>query len=66
MGDTCRMALILIKVQYVHLVAAGELKMIVSMVARLEQRLLFLGKEKRDNDHLYMVGVRDKDKVLLL
>ena len=31
-----------------------------------EQRLLFRGKEKEDSDHLHMVGVRDKDKVLLL
>uniref|UniRef100_A0A804NSZ6 Ubiquitin-like domain-containing protein n=1 Tax=Zea mays TaxID=4577 RepID=A0A804NSZ6_MAIZE len=31
-----------------------------------EQRLLFRGKERDDTDHLHMVGVRDKDKVLLL
>jgi hypothetical protein len=31
-----------------------------------EQRLLFRGKEREDADHLHMVGVRDKDKVLLL
>jgi hypothetical protein len=31
-----------------------------------EQRLLFRGKEREDTDHLHMVGVRDKDKVLLL
>jgi hypothetical protein len=31
-----------------------------------EQRLLFRGKEREDTDHLHMVGVKDKDKVLLL
>ncbi|CAL0299149.1 unnamed protein product [Lupinus luteus] len=31
-----------------------------------EQRLLFKGKERDDNDFLHMIGVRDKDKVLLL
>jgi hypothetical protein len=31
-----------------------------------EQRLLFRGKEREDGDHLHMVGVRDRDKVLLL
>ncbi|KAK9225610.1 hypothetical protein WN943_010652 [Citrus x changshan-huyou] len=47
----------------------GELKMILSMVSGLEpreQRLLFKGKEREDNEFLHMVGVRDKDKVLLL
>uniref|UniRef100_A0A0D9W6C2 Ubiquitin-like domain-containing protein n=1 Tax=Leersia perrieri TaxID=77586 RepID=A0A0D9W6C2_9ORYZ len=47
----------------------GELKAILSMVTGLEpreQRLLFRGKEREDSDHLHMVGVRDKDKVLLL
>ncbi|GJN02546.1 hypothetical protein PR202_ga19908 [Eleusine coracana subsp. coracana] len=47
----------------------GELKVVLSMVTGLEpreQRLLFRGKEKEDTDHLHMVGVRDKDKVLLL
>ncbi|KAI5014564.1 BAG family molecular chaperone regulator 3-like [Hordeum vulgare subsp. vulgare] len=47
----------------------GELKVVVSMVTGLEpreQRLLFRGKEREDSDHLHMVGVRDKDKVLLL
>ncbi|OIW12240.1 hypothetical protein TanjilG_06029 [Lupinus angustifolius] len=46
-----------------------ELKMILSLVTRLEpreQRLLFKGKERDDNEFLHMVGVRDKDKVLLL
>jgi hypothetical protein len=27
---------------------------------------LFRGKERDDSNHLHMVGVRDKDKVLLL
>lgn len=47
----------------------GELKMILSLVTCLEpreQRLLFKGKEREDNEYLHMVGVRDKDKVLLL
>ncbi|EAY94582.1 BAG family molecular chaperone regulator 1 [Oryza sativa Japonica Group] len=47
----------------------GELKTVVSIVTGLEpreQRLLFRGKEREDSDHLHMVGVRDKDKVLLL
>ncbi|GJN21523.1 hypothetical protein PR202_gb09007 [Eleusine coracana subsp. coracana] len=47
----------------------GELKVILSMVTGLEpreQRLLFRGKEREDTDHLHMLGVRDKDKVLLL
>ncbi|KAK1568027.1 hypothetical protein EZV62_020024 [Acer yangbiense] len=47
----------------------GELKMILSLVTSLEpreQRLLFKGKEREDNEYLHMVGVRDKDKVLLL
>ncbi|KAK9052372.1 hypothetical protein SSX86_029001 [Deinandra increscens subsp. villosa] len=46
----------------------GELKMILSMVIGLEpkeQRLLFKGKEREDEDYLHMVGVRDKDKVLM-
>lgn len=48
---------------------AGELKMILSLVTKMEpreQRLLFKGKERDDDEHLHMVGVRDKDKVLLL
>ncbi|KAI4350591.1 hypothetical protein L6164_005036 [Bauhinia variegata] len=47
----------------------GELKMMLSLVTSLEpieQRILFRGKERDDNDYLHMVGVRDKDKVLLL
>ncbi|CAL5031376.1 unnamed protein product [Urochloa decumbens] len=47
----------------------GELKVVLSMVTGLEpreQRLLFRGKEREDSDHLHMLGVRDKDKVLLL
>ncbi|KAL2335237.1 hypothetical protein Fmac_016450 [Flemingia macrophylla] len=46
-----------------------ELKMILSLVTSLEpreQRLLFKGKEREDSEFLHMVGVRDKDKVLLL
>ncbi|XVF13982.1 hypothetical protein REPUB_Repub09cG0017100 [Reevesia pubescens] len=47
----------------------GELKMILSLVTSLEpgeQRVLFKGKEREDDEYLHMVGVRDKDKVLLL
>ncbi|CAL4968426.1 unnamed protein product [Urochloa decumbens] len=47
----------------------GELKLMLSMVTGLEpreQRLLFKGKEREDTDHLHMVGVRDKNKVLIL
>ncbi|CAL5031375.1 unnamed protein product [Urochloa decumbens] len=47
----------------------GELKVVLSMVTGLEpqeQRLLFRGKEREDTDHLHMIGVRDKDKALLL
>ncbi|XP_059294988.1 BAG family molecular chaperone regulator 3-like [Lycium ferocissimum] len=46
----------------------GELKMMLSMVTGLEakeQRLLYRGKEREDYEHLHMVGVKDKDKVLL-
>ncbi|GAB4848042.1 hypothetical protein Ancab_002702 [Ancistrocladus abbreviatus] len=47
----------------------GELKMLLSLVTGLEpkeQRLLFRGKEREDSEYLHMVGVKDKDKVLLL
>ncbi|KAL3629137.1 hypothetical protein CASFOL_026359 [Castilleja foliolosa] len=47
----------------------GELKLVLSIITNLgpkEQRLLFKGKEREDNEHLHMVGVRDKDKVLML
>ncbi|WJX65946.1 hypothetical protein P8452_50554 [Trifolium repens] len=47
----------------------GELKMVLSLVTNLEpreQRLLYRGKERDDNEFLHMIGVRDKDKVLLL
>ncbi|KAG8482929.1 hypothetical protein CXB51_024272 [Gossypium anomalum] len=47
----------------------GELKMILSLLTSLEpreQRLLFKGKEREDDEYLHMVGVKDKDKVLLL
>ncbi|KAG5099171.1 hypothetical protein JHK82_044223 [Glycine max] len=46
----------------------GELKMILSLATSFEpreQRLLFKGKEREDDEYLHMVGVRDKDKVLL-
>ena len=31
-----------------------------------EQRLLFRGKEKDDDEHLHMAGVKDNSKLLLL
>ena len=43
--------------------------MILSLVTSLEpreQRVLFKGKERVDDEYLHMVGVRDKDEVLLL
>lgn len=52
-----------------NFVDLGELKMILSLVTSLEpkeQRVLFKGKEREDEEHLHMVGVKDKDKVLLL
>ncbi|CAN1188020.1 BAG family molecular chaperone regulator 2 [Linum perenne] len=47
----------------------GELKMVLEMVTKLEpreQRVLFKGKEREDSEYLHMVGVRDKDKLLVL
>lgn len=41
------------------------LSLMTSMEPR-EQRILFKGKERDDDEYLHMVGVRDKDKVLLL
>ncbi|XP_058103676.1 BAG family molecular chaperone regulator 2-like [Magnolia sinica] len=46
----------------------GQLKMILALITDLEpkeQRLLFKGKEREDDDFLHMVGVEDMDKVLL-
>lgn len=43
--------------------------MALSLVTSLEpkeQRLIYKGKERDDNEFLHMIGVRDKDKVLLL
>ncbi|XP_076903781.1 BAG family molecular chaperone regulator 2-like [Bidens hawaiensis] len=47
----------------------GELKMLLSIVTGMEpkeQRVLFKGKEREDVEHLHMVGVGDKDKVVVL
>ncbi|CAN0925121.1 BAG family molecular chaperone regulator 2, partial [Linum grandiflorum] len=47
----------------------AELKMMLALMINLEpkeQRVLFKGKEREDCEYLHMVGVRDKDKVLLL
>ena len=41
--------------------------MVLALVTGMEpkeQRLLFKGKERDDNEHLHMVGVKDKDKVV--
>lgn len=43
--------------------------MALSLVTSLEpreQRLIYRGKERDDNEFLHMIGVRDKDKVLVL
>ncbi|KAH6774383.1 Ubiquitin-like superfamily protein [Perilla frutescens var. hirtella] len=47
----------------------GEVKILLSLLTNLEpqeQRLLFKGKERGDEEHLHMIGVRDKDKLLML
>lgn len=31
-----------------------------------DQRLLFRGKEKEDEEHLHLAGVKDRSKILLL
>nr|GEW31869.1 hypothetical protein [Tanacetum cinerariifolium] len=47
----------------------GEMKTVLALVIGMEpkeQRLLFKGKERDDAEHLHMVGVKDKDKVVVL
>ncbi|GKB76811.1 BAG family molecular chaperone regulator 2, partial [Tanacetum coccineum] len=47
----------------------GDMKMVLALVTGMEpkeQRLLFKGKERDDDEHLHMVGVKDKDKVVVL
>ncbi|XAR55799.1 hypothetical protein NMG60_11036003 [Bertholletia excelsa] len=47
----------------------GDLKRCISQQTGLDpevQRLLFRGKEKEDQEHLHMVGVKDNAKVLLM
>ncbi|GKA74787.1 BAG family molecular chaperone regulator 2-like protein [Tanacetum coccineum] len=47
----------------------GDMKMVLALVTGMEpkeQRLLFKGKERDDDEHLHMVGIRDKDKVVVL
>lgn len=47
----------------------GDLKNVLVHETGLEpkeQRLLFRGKEKEDNECLHMVGVKDMSKVILL
>ncbi|XP_051117138.1 BAG family molecular chaperone regulator 4-like [Andrographis paniculata] len=46
-----------------------ELKVLMSILTKMEpaaQRMVFRGKEREDDEHLHMVGVRDGDKLLLL
>ncbi|KAH9673099.1 BAG family molecular chaperone regulator 4 [Citrus sinensis] len=50
-------------------VARGDLKKAISEKTGLdpqEQKVLFRGKEKEDNEHLDVSGMKDKSKVLLL
>lgn len=47
----------------------GELKRIVTKSSGLEgceQRILFKGKEREDNEFLHIVGVKDASKVVLM
>lgn len=48
---------------------SGDIKKVISQKTGLEpneQRLLFRGKEKEDEEHLHMAGVKDNSKVLLM
>ncbi|XP_068644210.1 BAG family molecular chaperone regulator 4-like [Aristolochia californica] len=47
----------------------GDLKKVIAQETSLEpqeQRLLFRGKEKDNEEHLHMVGVKDMSKIILL
>ncbi|XP_039017462.1 BAG family molecular chaperone regulator 2-like [Hibiscus syriacus] len=78
MGDSSSAPMIKIKVShgsYHHDIALpaqstfGDLKRVVAQETGLEpkeQRLLFQGKEKDDEECLHMVGVKDMSKVVLL
>ncbi|KAF3448064.1 hypothetical protein FNV43_RR08772 [Rhamnella rubrinervis] len=47
----------------------GDIKKVVSQRTGLEpneQRLLFRGKEKDDEEHLHLAGVKDNSKILLM
>lgn len=47
----------------------GDLKFILAPLTDVhphEQRLMFKGKQKDDNDHLHTVGVKNKSKILLI
>lgn len=47
----------------------GDIKNAVVQKTGLEakdQRLLFRGKEKEDEEHLHIAGVKDRSKILLL
>lgn len=47
----------------------GDIKKFISQKTGLkpnEQRLLFRGKEKEDEEHLHTAGVKDNSKILLM
>ena len=48
---------------------SGDIKRVISQKTGLEpneQRLLFRGKEKEDEEHLHLAGVKDNSKILLM
>lgn len=54
---------------FVNFFGEGELKMIVAEPSGLEmceQRILFQGKERENNEFLHIVGVKDASKVVLM
>lgn len=51
------------------LLMTGDVKNALAETTGLEpkdQRLMFRGKEKEDEEHLHMAGVKDRSKILLL
>lgn len=54
---------------YLGILITGDVKKLLLSKTDLEperQRLFFRGKEKLDEEHLHMEGVKDKSKILLL
>lgn len=54
---------------FVNFFGEGELKRIVAKPSGLgmcEQRILFQGKERENNEFLHIVGVKDASKVVLM